>query len=337
MDIFVDESGSFAPSMRTDSWNLCAALVVAEQARPRVARAVRELKKVCDADQAEEVKLDRISDSALLSFLARLNDTGVVVFASAIDSGRATVADLERHQKLQVDAIRVNVPRMLHPEGKAMVADLADRIERLSPQLYAQLVIHMDLVHSFLRRGITYFAQWWPASLAAFSWRVDQKGPQPTTYETVVRHLTPALLQTRSIEDPMMMLVGANYSHLKPFEYTPEDFPQYLRQQLPSDKADGLNLGKILTGDLQFVDSTSSRGVQAVDIVASAMRRALRGKFDAHRMPAISLALGRLMLQEAHREPPIHLLTLGSASPPLEGVARKVAQTMRGACKPMLR
>lgn len=337
MEIYVDESGTFVPSGQPDSWNVCAALAVAEQAKPRIKAAIRDLKRAAGVSPSDEVKLDRVSEPSLLKFLGLLNDPGVVLFVSAVDSGLASSDELRAHQASQVSAIRANIPRMLYPQGKASVEELAARVERLSPQLYAQLTVHMDVIHRFLRHGLAYYAQWWPATLGRFSWHIDQKGNQPSTYETVAKHLTPALLQTRSMRDPMIMLEGANYAYLKPFEYTAENFPNYLRQEMPDQRAEGLNLGKLLTSDFQFVDSATSRGVQAVDILASSIRRCLRERFSLGSLPAISAALGRLMLQEAHHEPPIHLLTLSRTQRNLTGIPLKVAQTMRVTSKRMLR
>jgi hypothetical protein len=336
--LFIDESGVFVPAQSINSWSVCATLAAAEQAMPRIRNAIRNLRRRVGV--GGEVKLDRVDEAQLLAFLADLNDPGVVVFASAIDSGLNTRDDLEWHQHGQVSRILKSAPQMTYPEGRAMVEDLADRIEKLSPQLYAQLLVHMDMIHRFLRRGTTYFAQWWPAALGSFEWRVDQKnkGQVETTYETVVRDLTPAILQTRSMNEPMVFVIGENYSHMEKYIFTPDSFPEHLRSAMPPGaKLDGVDVGKILTEDLRFADSSTIAGLQAADIVASSIRRALRGNFS--RLPEVARALGKLMVQEAGGEAPIHLLNAGSdrAVRHATGTVANVVITMRASCKRMVR
>jgi len=52
---------------------------------------------------------------------------------------------------------------------------LAAQLNKLSPQLYVQLICQIDLMYDVVSRSITYFAQQSPSTLREFRWRVDQK------------------------------------------------------------------------------------------------------------------------------------------------------------------
>lgn len=168
MFIYIDESGSFVLSPVAASWNVVAAYAVPEADRRRVERVLRKLKLVCGRSHSDEVKLKGLTEQQLKGFLHRLRELKSTLFISAIDLGGQSSAAIAEHQATQVEKIRVNTPRMRHEEGRALVEDLASRVERLSPQLYTQLVVQVDLLDQVYRSTTLYYSQRIPATIGAF-------------------------------------------------------------------------------------------------------------------------------------------------------------------------
>ena len=181
MNIYIDESGSFVSAPKLGAWNVVAAVAVSESSRRHVERAVKSLKIATSSQIPAEVKLNEVDEERYSEFLCELADAQLLLFATATDAGLNTPDRLLRHQAIQVAKIRENVPRMRYEGGRQGVELLASQLEIVSPQLYAQLVCQIDLLHSIVGRAINYFAQRVPATLAAFRWRIDQKNTTKTT------------------------------------------------------------------------------------------------------------------------------------------------------------
>ena len=84
----------------------------------------------------------------------------------------------------------------------------------------------------------------------------------------------------------------------------------------------GLNIQKLIRGNIKFMDSKDSSGIQVVDLVVSGIRRCLRGQFSDNDKAASTL--GRLMLQAKHNAPPLNLISFADDRPVTIEVARLV-------------
>ena len=186
-------------------------------------------------------------------------------------------------------------------------------------------------------QAVTYYAQHDPASLSSFVWRVDQKAVEKKTeYEEVFEKLSPAYLQMMSLSDPMMMVTGCDYSHLAAYEFSQGEVPTYLRDDynVDIDLTKSLNIQKIVRGDIQFIDSQGSFGIQLADLLSAGLRRCLRAGFkDSLRAAAF---LGRLMIQRAYNKYPLLLSSLGREAVVDEPTA-KLIKMMRRQQRPMLK
>ena len=49
-------------------------------------------------------------------------------------------------------------------------------------------------------------------ALCRFNWRIDQKNAAKTAFEDAFEKVAPELLQSKSINEPLIMLKGADYS-----------------------------------------------------------------------------------------------------------------------------
>ena len=90
---------------------------------------------------------------------------------------------------------------------------------------------------------------------------------------------------------------------------------------------DGFNLQKLIRGNLQFVDSQALDGIQAVDLLASGLRRLLRGAFSDSR--GMAQAFGRLFLQNSLGSNAMSLITMSPeetfASPHVATVVKVIS------------
>jgi len=119
-----------------------------------------------------------------------------------------------------------------------------------------------------------------------------------------------------------MMVNGFDYSSLSQYEFEDGKMPEYLKEVYGIEAKSGLNIQKIIRGDIKFMDSKDSPGIQAVDLVVSGIRRCLRRQFSDNEK--VASKLGQLMLQAKHNEPSLSLISFADDQPlPLE-VARLV-------------
>ncbi|UJB19226.1 MULTISPECIES: DUF3800 domain-containing protein [Lysobacter] len=334
MFIYIDESGVFVPSSSANSWNVIAAYTMPEAARKQAESALRKLKVDSGRSHSEEIKLKDLTEAQLTTFLDKLGRLGAVVFASCIDLGAQDPAAIAAHQANQVKEIRANGSRMVYEEGRALIEDLAGRVERLSPQLYTQMVVQLDLIDQVYRATTLYFVQRIPATLSSFRWRIDEKNSCRPVFEETLRHLAPPLLQSKSLRDPAIFVREFDYSHYEQaFRYAPGEMPTYLQEETGIEVESGSNLGKILR-DFEFVRSHEVPGVQIAGILASSFSRVLRGNFKDNL--SIARKLGQLTVQRAQPQPSIHLISL-SEDQYAEGRAADVARTVKMAAREMFR
>jgi hypothetical protein len=195
---------------------------------------------------------------------------------------------------------------MKYETGKQAIQILSDQLGSLSPQLYVQLHCQVNLIFDIVSRAILYFVQRDPRTLRKFKWRIDQKNTTKIDFEEAFEKITPPLLQSRSIDEPLMMLKGVDYSALAPYEYTEGEAPTYLKEATGIDITDGINIGKLVRDNLEFENSKRSEGIQIADLLASGLRRCLRNEFDRNQVAA--QLLGRLMLQGQKKAPPLLLI-----------------------------
>jgi len=332
--IYIDESGSFVSAPTTGSWNVVAAVTLPESSRRAVEQAVRTLKAETGTHLSAEVKMNEVTEIQYLKFLDALSRTHLLLFATATDAGVNRPDIVTNHQSSQVEKILRNVPLMKYEGGRQGVQHLASLIQVLSPQLYVQLVCQVDLLHAIITRSINYYAQRIPSALGKFRWRIDQKNTSKVTFEEAFETVAPALLQTRSLREPSAQVHGFDYRHFQAYKIPEGGVPQYLQEQTTVKIEHALNIQKLIREDLKFEDSKNSIGVQVADLLASGLRRCLRGRFNAN--PLVAQALGKLTLQNQHRDPPIHLVSFSQNENEADTTASNAVKQMIKACRPMI-
>lgn len=328
MHIFVDESGTFTHSTNIDSWCVVAAYVAPEHKRRDIATLMSRVRAI--GNKGAEAKLKHLTEDQYIWFLRRLRKLDGLAFAVAVDVGLHRPEAIALHRDRQADKVIEHREKMLHEAARQGLTDLSDQIRSLPVQLYTQLFCQLGLFHNILTRAPLYFVQRHPPSLSHFRWRLDQKARVPTNYEDAFRKLLPAILQTMSLADPMLMLEGADYRHFSRFDYPAGEEPTYLKDHYGIESKGGSNIGQMIREDFQLADSAMTPGIQAADLIAGGIRRLFRGDFKAEEQ--IALLLGTNMVQALKGESPVGLISMDQtayASPRAAHLIRLMTSTGR--------
>lgn len=201
------------------------------------------------------------------------------------------------------------------------------------------MISQVQLALLILNSAVLFFVQKHPPTLGRFRWRIDQKNSEKTEYEEAFSQVLPAFLQTASLNEPMPMLKGANYSWFNRFYFPKGEEPTYLRDVYGIDTADDaddrkLNLGQLVREDVAFVDSESNLGVQVADLLVAGLRRCFRNGFT--RNHEVSMRLGRLMVQRGADRPPVQLIGFGLEDKTVGEQVHRTAVIMRESARGML-
>lgn len=338
MHIFLDESGVFVPTKRLNAWSSIAAYVLPEAHRVKMLDVLARLKEEAGAPYAREIKLKDLDEPTYFQFLSSLGKLEGILFSVLIDMGVHDASMIQEHQDGQVAGILRHIDKMRHPNGRVAIQRLADEVADLAPQLYVQLQCQVALVDTVVRSALLYFVQRRPETLGHFRWRIDHKDVNETAYERSFFSLTPVLLQSKSIREPLVTLEGADYGAFRRYEYAPGEEPSYLKDDYGIDSPGpdpGINIGKLFRDDFRFVDSKATPGVQVADLLSAGIRRTLREGFAAN--DHASRLLGGLMVQAPGHQSPARLIALSRDDQSLGGRPADLIRIMTGSARNMLR
>lgn len=208
--------------------------------------------------------------------LLRIN--GAIFCASIIDLADHSAEAIAKHRDQGVQTLGANLTDGHTPELRASVADLQRRMAAFSSPLYVQMMVMIDLLHRVLEEMIVYHCQRNPKELGAFNWIVDGKEPTcVTNWEDWWSKTLVVWLQAISLRRPAAMLECGDYRHFKRFILM--GLPEYLRDHAPvTDRTLGAGFDLQLLFRESFRFSTEVEpGLEMVDIVTNALRRAVTG------------------------------------------------------------
>lgn len=338
MNIYIDESGNFVSTKERGSWSVVAAFAVPDKNAPLLEHIINSAKTSIGCNTHPEIKLKHFegNEPSYFAFLEALYALDGVLIATAYDPSADTLNDVIQDQKALTKSILKDLERMRYEGGRKGVELLGAELARLSPQLYVQIMCQLELMDEVVHRAINYFAQRHPETLREFKWRIDRKNTSPISFEAAFEKLSPTLLQGRSLSTPFRKIRSANfdYSYLEAFQIP---IPPYLKEDhgLDIQGEGGLDIQKIVRGDIQFVDSRMVAGVQAVDLIVSGIRRCLRHNFLDNELAAARL--GRLMVQDPRTQTPVRLIGFRKSSSFIDTETSRLVKVMRANAKPMFR
>lgn len=228
-----------------------------------------------------EVKGSLLNEEQIAAVVELLRKNNAIFCASMIDMADHLAEDIAKHRAEGVKSLGANLTDGHTPELRAGVADLQRRMSKFSDPLYAQMMVTIDLLHHALQDMIVYHCQRNPKELAAFHWVVDGKEPLLVTdWEDWWSKTLMVWLQAISLKRPGAMLKGGDYRHFQRFIL--RELPGYLRNVAPeTDNQLGAGIDLQLMFRESFRFSTEAEpGLELVDIVTNALRRALIGNLD---------------------------------------------------------
>jgi hypothetical protein len=183
-------------------------------------------------------------------------------------------------------------------ELKAQVRDARKTFEGFKLPLMVQAIVTFEFIWNILEYATMYYATRRPAELGKFNWVIDAKGnmEEPIEWEDWWSKFIFPVLQTRSLAHPFKQLpVGiGDYSGLARFETEADPFIRQMSNWKEGDPQP-LDLGLVMKESFRF-SSDAIPGLELVDIITNAVRRALRGNLQQTgwgRIPQLMIHRGK--------------------------------------------
>ena len=308
MRIFVDESGNFS---KGSEWGLVCSIALPDREVGPARRKLEFLTRDWPRRNGE-LKGGSLGVEQMAGLVETLFQRSALSHACAIHVAGEDFSHVERHKAGQCEGLTQHLTKEHHPDLVAAVHALRSALEGMPAQLYLQCLAQSELVESVITESVTYFAQRRPRELASFRWTVDAKSPHgDTSQERWWRDTLGPLLEARSLRQPWPLVrdPAFDYRHFeRSFGFEKEMwFPDR-----PRETVAGFSIGKIVGDNLSFADSRSDILLQAVDVLASFLRRALTGSLDD---PNVGAILGRLQIARRPKgKGPLETVHLVSAS-----------------------
>jgi hypothetical protein len=306
LHIFIDESGSFALGAAGHSVSLVGALVVPEHKIDKLfakyARMRGGLRK-----HRGEVKGKLLGEAEVARVLELLRKNNCIFEAVAIDMGLETVDGLKKHRAGQAEALT----RHLTPEHQRGmiegVKELRSRLEEMPLPLYVQSVVTIQLLGNVIRVLPAYWSLRVPKETLTYHWVIDGKEVgRVTNAEDWWSTTMLGLLQSRSHRDPM---VTPGWVDNSAFDAKfRREIPDWLKEHMPGAET-AVDLKLIMKESFRF-SSDPEPGLELVDIVTNAIRRALIGNLGRDGWAGVP----RLMIHT--RDQYLNVITLSDVTEP---------------------
>jgi hypothetical protein len=278
MHIFIDESGTFAPANASaPSISAVAALVVPGAILAALERKYLKMREDLPKSKGE-VKGRLLSESQIATVVSLLSRHQVLFEVTVVDMAIHDTATIDKHRATQAEEITANLTPRHRPAVREALFGLRRQLEGMTNQLYVQSVVTYSLLETVIQHCPLYYAQRMPRELGVFYWVIDAKAPdQITAWETWWSTTVLHMLQWRSLTNPAASLEGADYSH---FERYRAKLPAHLKQHVADpERDDAFSLTMLLKEHFRF-SAQPEPGLELVDILANATRRALVGSLD---------------------------------------------------------
>jgi hypothetical protein len=313
MHIFIDESGTFTQGQSADAVSVVGALIVPEVRLARIEEKYAALRPDLPKEK-DEVKGRLLDESDVARVVKMLLRYEILFEVTAVDLAVHRPDEIVSHQMAQAERITRNLTEKHSRNTQEQVRALRKRLEQMAPQLYAQALTTFSTIQTVIQHATMFYAQRIPKELGAFHWVIDGKDKTGVTdWEEWWSVVVSMDLQSRSLTDPFATLEGADYSHFERFR---GKFSDYMKVHFKADD-EGIDDGMIMEENLRF-SSVGEPGLEIVDILSNAIRRAMSGRLEVAGWKDIR----RLMVHR--REPYIQLVALRDAAVPssYEGVVR---------------
>ncbi|WP_250623001.1 DUF3800 domain-containing protein [Pinirhizobacter soli] len=328
MYIFIDESGTFAPTSQPGAWCVVAAYVVGSRDRVAAEDALNALKARAGRSALDEIKRRDVTEENYFRFLEDLSSQGGFLVSVATDAGVNN--GVTENQMGQVRIIRDAIDSLETFKDKSEAEALVAAMEVLSPQLYVEIICRMYLAWLTVNVGVAHYVQTEPQTLWSMDWRFDAKGGAGAAFEKAHGPLMAGLASQMSKTQPMPFVAGGDYSH----------FGRFIRGGAAALRPTGQGRRDVavITQRLyrekqSFADSARSPGIQIADLLVSGIAALLRGKFTDQERAA--RCLGRLTMRLYGTDDATYLIAFGNPETPapITDVAKSAVKNMNSAAR----
>lgn len=274
MLIFIDESGTFTFSKKGSAISLVGTLTIPEDSFAKITQKYQKIRKSLPIENGE-VKGRMLIEAQVDEIVRMLAKNDVLFTVACIDLSLHTKETLEAHRKKQVAMLTANLTSEHHENVICKIHELSDRLDAMALQLYIQSVLTFEAIHETVELSTLYYCQRRPKVLQKFEWVIDGKDANKLTdWEDWWSSTMMPIIQSKSFRNPIKQLESGDYSYFKRF-YT--DIPEYIKPHLndPSEQL-GLDMKLIMKESFRF-SSDPEMGLELVDILTNATRRALIG------------------------------------------------------------
>ena len=217
--------------------------------------------------------------------------------------------EITKHKLVQADKLLEHLTDEHQPSFIEQTEKYAEQLRGLANQLYCQMVATITLIKRVLEHATMYYSQRQPKELGAFHWIIDGKSPDGiTTAEELWKNFSAPFIQSASLREPMGMFAQGDYSYFDDKYRTKTS--EYQREHGFTSK-EGTNLSKIMWEDIRFRRSNDDFGLQLVDVLVNATRRALIGNLQYYGWRDLSRLMFRVRGQS------VQMISLGTDSEPV--------------------
>jgi hypothetical protein len=274
MYVYLDESGTFAlPKVASSSVSAMGALAVPSCYQHAIWKRYRKIRAHLPKDGGE-VKGRLLNEAQISGIVNMLIDTPVLFNVNAIDTGLELAAAVERHREDHAAKLLASVGPEHRPTMIAEMKTISQRLRDASVQLYIETELIFDVVIKILQHSMIFYSQTLPQELGAFSWMFDSKEANKLTdWENWWKTMIAPVFQSRALREHMGKVEGGDYTYFdRAFEM---DTPEWFKKATGETEARCTDIGLILK-EFKF-DSGINYGLELVDVLTNAVRRALSG------------------------------------------------------------
>ncbi|MBI4776814.1 MAG: DUF3800 domain-containing protein [Deltaproteobacteria bacterium] len=311
---YVDEAGVFVvPSNKDWAVSCVGALTILEQDEDEIFGKFETIKEGWGGDSSVEYKGRHLNEFQVREVIDMLSEFSVILNVTAIDMATQTDSAITRHRMNQAKEIVRRVTDELHPNLVKELHELKKEFEELSNQLYVQSVCSLELLYNVVQTATIYYAQRSPQSLSDFHWLVDAKHHEITPYENLWTKIIMPALQSKSLRETFIQVIGADYSFFSKYCSESSQPPAHLNEAVRSSGTfKYVRINDIYRKNLSFEQSHESFGVQLADILTTTIRRAMIGNLGIDGW----IKIGKLMVEPLRRPSAIQLIDISSESAP---------------------
>lgn len=294
MNIFIDESGSFTPVSSGYSPSVIGALIVPDHKLKILFEKYARIRHNLPKSRTGEVKGKLLSETQVSKIVDLLRINSCLFEATVIEMRFETAEGLEYHRAEQANHITKNLTSEHLVSVIEGVMQWRKHLETMPLPLYVHSALMFETLATVLQHAPLYYVQRRPRELENFHWVIDGKDVSRITNTEVWWSETMLpMLQSKSIRNPIPALEGADYSHFdKKFM---SSVPDFLQPHFPDETA-GVDLRRIMKESFRF-SSDPEYGLELVDIVVNATRRALKGNLQETGWCGIPLLMIRRQVQ----------------------------------------